>query len=752
MPDLMLNVMERLERGEHVILVGAQAPVTLEDNATWALVRVHCDGPDSTWGPLEVARQRVEAMLGRGADASPTSLDELVRLRQRLLDGDTPERSASMVLVEALNRLARAASGRAALVLDAVDAADEATLNALKELLLDARLELRVVLSLRQHPQGEVHDMIATLTREWGTRVLIDLMVHEDAAAPFSWRQLPGAHLLLARACAAVGDVFEVRHVACLLEVSESEVLHTLQAIVDTGAPLGDRGFGKLSFPPKSLAALRNGILPSLRRHWNRRMADIVLSTHEPAHQQSAAEEQELLFRNEPMAGIQRDADPPEVRAYAEVFEIERPHRDKAADQAEQAAREAGLDQLDDRPDSLLGGGEPATPEVWLARTGDHARAAQYLHGAGKIEDAVTHLIAAARQVASRRDAPRALWLTRRALDMVETLPSTQPSRALRARVLAEIGRIQWRGAAVGTPFSLADALDTAERARAVLGEDEASVLRAELLALIAGICYDLGDDEALARAASALTRASRLLSRAGAPVDAARLLNDQAAVLVRFGDPVQAVYLLERSRQIFAAMHARDADDAVATRELAETHHLLARIPTHAQVAPGKEQRAFEIGLAHAARAATHYQRIGDARALARVWETMGRLELVLGHLDHSEEHLGRALFIQRRLSDVTGLARTVAALSKLLLARDDHAAALSLLAESAELNAHKGSPRGLIFNLRAFDELAQSIAELPPERAQLLEAGLISLDDFLQGATEDLGIVPVSAPRELT
>lgn len=749
MAELIGELRARLGRRENVIIIGAQAPVSLEQIQGWTFVRVHCDGPDSTWGPLEQARQRVEHLLGRDADASPTSLDELVQLRQRLLDGDTPERSASMVLVEALNRLARAASGRAALVLDAVDAADEATIEALEELLLDPRLEVCVILTLRVRPADVIERVVEQLKASWGASVMLDLTLPTEQPSLFAWGQLEREHLLVARACAAVGDVFEVSHVARLLERSEIDVLHTLQYIADAGAPIIDRGEGRLSFPPRSLKFLRRGILPSLARHWSEALARIVLERDDDERTSSVAGRDALhdFVEDEPRADETQGG--PEISDYADVFEIERPHQARAADQAAKHAEAAGLDHIPERPRSLLGGGEPASPEVPVSNRGDHARAAQYLQGAGRVEDAVGHLIAAARQVASRRDAPRALLLTRRALDLVEALPSTEPARALNARVLAEIGRIQWRGAVVGTPFSLGDALLTVEHAIEVLQEDSAPVLRAELLALIAGICYDLGDDDSLERASSALTRAARLLAQAGSPVDAARLLNDQAAVLVRFGDPVQAVFLLEQSRQVFESMRERDASDEVAARELAETHHLLARIPMHAQIREGEESRALTVGLEHAARASRLYQQIQDNRALARVWETMGRIELNLGRLDAAEEHLGRALFIQRKLGDVTGLARTAAALSELLLARDEHAAALSLLAESSALNARKGSPRGIVFNLRAFDELAQAISALPPERIDELEPGLIELDDFLQRATEDLGIVPISMPR---
>jgi hypothetical protein len=60
----------------------------------------------------------------------------------------------------------------------------------------------------------------------------------------------------------------------------------------------------------------------------------------------------------------------------------------------------------------------------------------------------------------------------------------------------------------------------------------------------------------------------------------AARLLNDQAAIYVSLGDPVRATHLLERPRELFEGRLRSHADDVMAVEELAETHHLLARLP----------------------------------------------------------------------------------------------------------------------------------------------------------------------------
>lgn len=747
MVDLVEELIARAGRAQHVLVLGAQAPVGLEEVPGWTFVRVHCDGPESTWGPLEQARQRVEARLGRRGAEGASSLDELIQLRQRLLDGDTPEHSASMVFVEALNRLARAAERRAALILDAVDAADAATREAFEELARDPRLELPLIVTARVEPGGEPPPIVESLREAWGEEAVIDLTRPTGSAPPFAWGQLERDQLLTARACAAVGDVFEVALVAQLLDRGELEILHTLQAIADTGAPVIDRGAGQLAFPQASLATLREGILPSLASHWSQRLATIVLTDRE-AHDGAGAPESVLELEDEALFVEESDARSPQDDGFAEVFQSEHPRDRHLEQELTERIAQAGLEGLEHLEGVPLGD-EALEEGLPTPGQGDHVRAAEYLRSAGRVEEAVGHLLTAARQIASRRDAPRALLIARRALALIESVPSTEPARKLRARVLAEIGRIQARGAVVGPPFSLPEALTTVEQALEILDQDRALALRAEILCLRAGICYDIGDEDSLGLASESLTQAARLFSQAGASVDAARLLNDQAAVLVRFGDPVQAVYLLERSRHLFEDMHRRHPDDEVAARELAQTHHLLARMPTNAPIRPGQEHRANEAGLAHARRALSLYQSLGDARALGRVWETMGRLELNLEQHDLAEDYLSRALLLQRRLGDVIGVARTSAALSELLLMRDEHEDALALLAESASHNARKGSPRGLVFNIRALDDFAQAIIELDPARVAAIEPRLAELDDFLSQVAEDLGLVSVSGPR---
>ena len=188
-------------------------------------------------------------------------------------------------------------------------------------------------------------------------------------------------------------------------------------------------------------------------------------------------------------------------------------------------------------------------------------------------------------------------------------------------------------------------ALVSIETARSSLPNDAPADLVGRLAATITGVCYDLGDLDSLQQALGELTEASRRLLEAHEAVLAARLLNDQAAVYMRSGDPVRATHLLERSRELFKGRLRTNVDDVVALQELAETHHLLARLPMHASIRPGREADALAMSLEHAQAAERTYQGLGEHQELARVWETMGRI--ALQHWQHAaaQQRLSAAL-----------------------------------------------------------------------------------------------------------
>jgi tetratricopeptide (TPR) repeat protein len=204
--------------------------------------------------------------------------------------------------------------------------------------------------------------------------------------------------------------------------------------------------------------------------------------------------------------------------------------------------------------------------------------------------------------------------------------------------------------------------------------------------------------------------------------MQAACLLNDQAAIYVRLGDPVRAAHLLQKSRELFEAVLRTRPDDGVAVWELAATDHLLARLPLHTPIRPGREANAYAISFNHALRAESAYERLQQPRELARVWETIGRLELGRGRLEAAHGRLLTALNLQKQIGDVTGLARTTGALAEMCMAIHRLGEAARLLADSVELNFEKGSPIGLAFNRRALDALQQASHQVQtPETANV-------------------------------
>jgi tetratricopeptide (TPR) repeat protein len=262
-----------------------------------------------------------------------------------------------------------------------------------------------------------------------------------------------------------------------------------------------------------------------------------------------------------------------------------------------------------------------------------------------------------------------------------------------------------------------------------------------QLAEVTAGICYDVGDLPSLQRALEVLTLSSRRLLNVHEPLLAARLLNDQAAIYVRLGDAVRATHLLSQSRQLFEARLRTHPDDVMAIEEMAETDHLFARLLLHAQARPGREAEAYTVSLRHASAAEQAYQRLEQPHKLARVWESMGRLELQRGQLQAAQERLQAALNVQRQIGDVTGLARSTAALAELCVRTGQLEDATSLLANSIALNLEKGSPLGLAFNRRTCTTLAAAAAQAHGPSAEHLRGALVEVENRLAQAEAVLG-----------
>lgn len=344
--------------------------------------------------------------------------------------------------------------------------------------------------------------------------------------------------------------------------------------------------------------------------------------------------------------------------------------------------------------------------------------------------------LAAAERAASVGGLVEALQILERALESRGVGGAeVDVERLERAELLLAKAGIHFLGSAPKARLSLGQALDAVEEARALLVPSDPSQVFARVAVLLGHIAYDHGDPAVLDAALDALTDASRRLLTEGKPREAARLLNDQAAIYIRMGDAPRAVHLLDESRKVFAE---RADMDPASLRETAETDHLLARIPLHVPSREGQQIEAVAAALEHAKRAEGAFKRLGDPLSLARVWETEGRLHLLAGRADQALPLLTGAAQSQERIGDAVGLAKTTAAMADLFERSGRADQALGLLGASVRLNRLKGSPLGLAMNRRSLAALGAHLAAQPGLRAAYLE-----LDDALFKAERELGHV---------
>ena len=771
----MDDLWERVRGGKHTAVLGT-SPGDPPPALGIRLVRVRCDVPPSTLGPLHDARQKVEHLLGN----HPPLLDQarfrmVSGLRRRLL-GDVPALESESALVEVWNRLASSSDRPAALLFEAVDATDDATLATLRRIVgRPGWLKLPLVLVFRSaEPDGGAAGLLGALRLTAGDDCVIRAapQVGSARSAPaLDFRTLPHDVLRVLRAGALVGSGFEADLVGALLEMDVLDVLGLVQRAADAGVPIEDRGEARFHLPEPLLDALRASMLPSLMIAQHRRLAELLGGFDEEEREDFVGEEEEeappppVEPRPRPQEAVESPAtEPAGFTRHVRVTPTPVPPPVTKGETPRPAPASAAAPATEESERHLpgvwpyaeiFGGAPPAAveahppeplqvafketlprelvheasaakvpPSVGPRSLGgsrvDDARAAGHLAAAGEHDASAERYFAAAQKAGASGAYTQALALADKALGTLESLPESPRRRRLRAGVLLEVGRLRWVTSTPDAEFTLSGAIEVLDAARASLTADDPVELKASAATLIAAVCYDVGDAAALARALDELTAASRLLLDAGDATGAARLLNDQAAVYVRMGDPVRATHLLSESRRIF---EARAATDPVAMVEMAETDHLFARIPLHVPARPGREGDALTMGLDHALAAERAYKKLDARRELARVWETMGRLELRKGRLERARERLVEAVQLEEAIGDLVGLARSTAALSELLAASGRYQEALGVLGDSVSLNFEKGSPIGLAFNRRALDALARSASDAGQAGAALGE-----------------------------
>jgi len=753
------TVWARARASKHTAIVGSVAiPPTPGD---LLVLWVHCNAPWTTGGPIDEVRHRVNKLLGDDwLGAVPAPEPPVVGLRSQLFD-ERPVRAIDARLVEACNRLAGWSDGHVVLGFDAIDAADAATIATLTQILgHPGWLRLPVILAMHRVPQGPVAELVESIEHTVGNDAVVEMpasTTSDPSPVPFDWTTLPPDVLRVVRAGSVLGSVFEAGLIARLLDEPVGIVLELLQRAADAGATLVDRGEGRFFIPPETVQALQDHMLPSLRDHWHAQLG-ALLSEPRPLGREASiptCRELELDARTSekwvdrevadtevPMVATAPEERPNTVGSapsgvYAEMFEPALPVEPASASWTPADAEPVVTSPA---PAAMPEPSERAyrtTPEP----RADQGRAATHFEAAGQAEAAVEQYLAAVREVASQGDSRRAYAMVQQALTILGDLPPSERRSLFQTQLLIELGREQWLSSVVGPPFTLHHARASLEAARAALPEAPPPELVGQLASTMAGVCYDLGDLNSLQQALNELTVVSRQLLEAGESMLAARLLNDQAAVYVRLGNPVRATHLLSEARGLFDSVLRVSPEETDAIEELAAAEHLLARLALHTPIRPGRESEAYAISIEHALAAESAYERLSRPWDVARVWETLGRLELGQGRPEAARGRLMRALQLQRQMGDVTGLARTTAALANLCIAADQLGEAATLLADSIGLNFEKGSPIGLAFNRRVFNALWIAAQQAESEKAEHLPRLMAEVERRLVQAEAVLG-----------
>lgn len=713
--ELWESVWRRVRAGRHTLLLGADG---LPDEVEGIRVlRVDCTSPWATGGVLSVALRKVVQALG-GEVPADASAGTAGGVQQRLL-GELPQPALDARFVDACNRLADA-GGAWVLLLEAIDAADAASLAALEHILRrPGWLRLPLLLTLRGAAGETVGGLVDALGGDPGAIVEAPVPLVASEAA-FDWRGLPPATLRVLRAAALIGASFEAELVAGLLDVPLGTVLEALQQAADAGVPLDDRGEGLFRLSAAAVEDLRRGMLPSLREHWHERLGRHLSRT--PAQ----------ALREPPSAGAAET--PPAVAPPTPAAPV---------------ADYAGLFQPAVTP---VAPPPPAPAAATAAVPGEvpppaadaaAALAARHLQAAGRSEAAAEQYLAAIRDATAQGDTRRVPPLAAQALHLLESLPASRRRALLQARLMVELGRAQWQGAVLDPSFTLPAARQSLGAAWSLLPNDAPPAVLGELASVSAEVACELGDVPMLERAFAALADACRRVLTSGDALAAVHLCNEQAAIAVHLGDPAAAIGLLSQSREWLNRQLQATPQDPLAIERLGQTEHLLARLALHAPVAPAQERQACAVALGHAAAAEHAYRHLGQRRGLARVLETSGRLQLRQGQVDTARQALLTAAELQNTIGDVTGLARTTEALAELLTRTGQAEQAAAALGDSISLNVEKGSPIGLAFNRRALEALVAASAHGRQAPGGTLEPLLDELQRRLNEAEAMLGRV---------
>ena len=431
-------VWERSRAGRHTVVVGSHtlppAPPDLQ------VLRVRCDALGSSGGALEVARRAIADRLGEGLHTpEPRHAAFTPGLRQRLW-GEMPASSLDALLVDACNRLANETAGRAVLAFEAIDAADEATVETLAQMLQrPGWLRLPLLLTVHGVLQGRIVELVYLLHRDEGEAAVIvieDETPPAEEVAPYDWSTLPADVLRVLRAGAVLGTTFEAALVARLLEEPLSLVLEKLQEATDAGVPLVDRGEGQLTWPAPLVAALQQSTLPSLLRFWHARLGELLSGGQPFAHTSRPRGAPRMVARGQRGAQAEDafdDLSRHEPEADPARLSMSPRHAVPATQTASAEATPPPVAEGRQQPLGGRPGVRHTAPPSPMA--GDQTRAATHLQAAGRTQAAAEHYLAAVCEAVACGDVRRAYGLAEQALMLLDRLPPPPAGLAAHAIV-----------------------------------------------------------------------------------------------------------------------------------------------------------------------------------------------------------------------------------------------------------------------------------------------------------------------------
>jgi tetratricopeptide (TPR) repeat protein len=657
MDDRIQRVWERLQQGRHTLVIGARS-ITPPDEPAICVVRVNCARWERPLGPMLEARDKLEEMVrDTRAPILIGGMGSDALLNRELLEDE--DGRADGHLVGLANRLQRQVDMPVVVMLEAIEEADDVTL-ALVLRMVRAESGLKVALLLTagsdlESTRPSVQAVLQAMGSRLGAEAVVDLDAPVEAIAPPA--EVPPA---------------EVPSVEVPFDSLRVEVLRVLRAGATVGTTFEADVVGEL-------------------------LGLDVLTTLEL-----------LQLATDGGCSIDDLGDG--------VFRLPTAYADRLRQSVTPSLASAWHGVLA----QLLGEPEEPSDEAdtkrLAARDPDRAsRAAEHAEAAGERDAAAEQYLEAAERAASLGAHGHALELLERCLAALTATAPTRPRRLLRLRALLSSARIKWHAAGdENEAYSLEDAASMLDDAGVHVRADDPVDLVSQIAILRARIDYDIGGRERLQQALGHLDEARVVLLDAGLTADAARLLNDEAAIRARLGEFQRAAQLLQRSRDTFAR-----ASGPEPVREIAETDLLAARLMLHAPEEHQRDPESRRLALDAAHNAERAYQRLGDHRQRARAWETLARLEMLSERPEPAMQYLRSAMGVQEQLGDVVGLARTTAALAEVMTAGGMHQEALQLLSDSVNLNRMKGSLQGLGYNRKGLDEL---VAKLPPEAASRL------------------------------